>query len=158
MGEGLSLEVKTSVARRGRIITIHGAEQLESFPGSDLYLAFIRLEEVPVGGHSIGELVKAIADLGADRADLLRLTSRVGYVADDADDSVERYVVTDERYYRVDDSFPRIVAASFAERRVPPGIVAIQYEVDLTGEPPLPVATDEVAGLLLRLSESKGGV
>lgn len=147
--EAVSIEVKTSRAREGRHAEIHGVEQLQPVGDEELYLIFIRVEPRP-SGRTVGDLVKSLKSLGADGARLDQLLAQVGWESTDDD---ERLVVVSEHVYPVDETFPRIVPATFATGAVPLGVTKIRYQVDLTG--PAPVALDEAAAdeVLQRLAD-----
>jgi hypothetical protein len=50
-----------------------------------------------------------------------------------------RFAVVEQLLYRVDESFPRIVPSSFSTGSTPPGIVRVDYIIDLTGDSPAPL-------------------
>jgi hypothetical protein len=153
MATDISLETKTSASRRGRFVEIHGIEQLEPFPDSNLYMAFVRVERVPAGGETIDDVISNIVTLGADRAELLKRLARVGYVAGEMEEQAkDNFRLTEETYYAVEGEFPRITAASFPRNRVPPGVTRLTYEIDISSDPPRPLDSTEVKTILSRLA------
>lgn len=154
MRGSLAVEVKTTTVREGRIVQIHGAEQLEAPSRGDLFLAFVRLD-VEGDGTSVPQLVEEILDQGVERRTLLELLSQAGY---DPAKSLEYerplFTVREQRLYAVVDDFPRIVGESFAQRRVPPGVLRLRYDVDLTNEPPFSLEDPAVARVLASLARS----
>ena len=147
-----ALEVKSSLARYGRIVEIHGQEQLRPPKGGTLYLGVLQLEAVGTGGMSAPDKVTSLLDLGVDREGLLHRLARVGYAIDDQEAySLVRFEIRESRVYEVTDEFPRIVPESFIESRVPAGVVRLVYQIDLTGEPPVPLGEPEVEQALRTL-------
>ncbi len=149
---GLAIEVKTTTVREGRVVEIHGAEQLEQPSGGELFLSFVRLD-VEAGGSSVPELIDSIFELGAERRTFLELLARGGY---DASKAVEyehpRFVIRERRLYEVKEDFPHITASSFHTGGVPPGVLRIRYDVDLTGEPPYPLDDAAIESTLLTMA------
>lgn len=137
------VEVKTTTRREGRFVGIHGAEQLAPTGDRELYLLFIRLR-IDSAGRSVGDLVASLKSAGVDGIQLDGLVALSGW-SESVDD--ERFVVVEERLYRVDEEFPRIVPGSFVGGDVPEGVLRLQYEVDLTG--PLPVLGGAVVSAVI---------
>ena len=54
----------------------------------------------------------------------------------------------DERWFPIDDRFPRLTAASFPRAEVPHGLSEFRYLLDLSSVPVLPLGADEVSGLV----------
>ena len=148
-----AIEVKSTTARYGRVVEIHGQEQLRPPENGNLYLAVMRLE-VPAsdGDSTLPSLVRELLDLGADRHELLQRLSRVGYRLDDETAySSLPVAVLEDRVYAVDAGLPSIVPATFVNGHVPAGVVRLVYSIDLTGEPPTPLdpeAVDRLADTL----------
>ncbi len=148
----LSLEVKATLMRRGRVFTINGHDQLEAVSGTELYLAVMQLEQSPTGS-SIPELLDSIVALGADRYSLLVSLANLGITPDVLDLSSDlKFRVIDSRVYAVTDDFPRITADSFRGGVLPNGIRAIKYEIDLSTEPPFAVDARTVSLIYERLA------
>ena len=151
-----ALEVKTSRARQGRFCEIHGHDQLELPERGELFLSFVRVLEDESSGESVPDLIRDIQAAGIYGHELALRLQKVGYDLRDADRyEAARFVVTEDRMYRVSQEFPRIVSQSFRTGSLPPGIKALTYEIDLTGEPPVPLSDSEVQGVLSVLA---GGV
>ena len=150
----IAIEVKTTTARNGRFVEIHGVEQLVAPPEGELYLAFVRLETSDLAGESLPELIDSIIEKGIERHEFLDLLAAVGYDTNSSEEYARyRFVVKENRIYRVTDGFPRILPESFSSQMVPQGIVWIRYQIDLTTEPPLPMDEKEVGILFQRISE-----
>jgi len=150
----VAVEVKTTTVREGRVVQIHGAEQLEAPSAGDLYLAFVRLDVEGIG-TSVPQLIEEILELGVERRTFLDLLALAGY---DSAKSPEYdrplFAAREQMVYAVDDDFPRITDESFTRGRVPPGVLRLRYDIDLTNEPPVPLddpAVDLVLASLARL-------
>jgi hypothetical protein len=153
LARSAALEVKTTTDRNRLCVTIRGHDQLEPPLGSALYLALIRLERVRTGGESLFDIVETIADMGADRVQLLTQLAKLDITHDVLVQLKEdRYVVRDEFIYKIDEDFPKITSASFAGGRLPERISAVTYQIDLSTQPPYPLSADEVQDLLRRFA------
>jgi hypothetical protein len=139
-----ALEVKTSTRRYGRFFCVSGPQQLDAPPDGDLHLLAIKLLQTPSGVLSIPHLLERIRHNGVDPSQLNERLKEVGYspgISDFADNS--RFDLTEKLLYKVDDEFPRVVAASFRNESVPAGVVTITYDIDLSGSSPSPLGTAE---------------
>jgi putative PD-(D/E)XK family protein DUF4420 len=127
-----SIEAKTSTTAEGRRIRVHGADQLSTPAGGSLDLAWIRLEQVAVGGTSVVDLVDTACHVADDQADLLTRLSEVGYRVADADRYRDlRFTVAEELWYAVDERFPRVDPAA-----VPAEVLDVDYTLELSGLKP----------------------
>jgi Putative PD-(D/E)XK family member, (DUF4420) len=148
----LAIEVKTTTVREGRMVEIHGAEQLERPDGGELLLCFVRLDVEP-DGTSVPELVDSVLALGIERRTFLDLLARGGYEPSRAAEYQRpRFVIRERSFYQVTQDFPQITASSFRAGAVPPGVLRIRYDVDLTGEPPYPLDDAAIERALLMLA------
>jgi len=149
-----ALEVKTTVQRKGCIITIHGHKQLEPFEGSNLFLAIFIIEEVPVGGQSILDLVNSLVDLGVDRLSLFNKLSKVNITAKNINESSGfRALLVAEKMYLVGNNFPAITTLSFKNNELPNGVIDLTYQIDLSYEPPFQLTEEQRNGLYQQLSQ-----
>jgi hypothetical protein len=150
--ESVAVEVKTTTVREGRVVQIHGAQQLEPPLGGYLYLAFVRLD-VEDGGASVPGLIESILGNGVDRESFFNLLARSGYdPAQSLEYEYPKFVVRERRLYPVVDGFPRIVGSSFIAAEIPAGVLRLRYDIDLTGEPPHALDDRNAATLLSRLA------
>lgn len=151
-GGQIGLEVKATLRRHGRFFEIHGHEQLEALPGGQLYLGTLNLEHLPGSGESVPELVTSIATAGGDHHALLTRISAMGILPADLEQTRDvTFRVVEHRMYVVDDTFPRIVAASFNDGRLPSGVLRISYQIDLTTQPPDPLPEEDIPGIYAAL-------
>lgn len=154
INENLSLEVKTTFQRKGCNITIHGYKQLEPFDGSSLFLTVLKMEEVPVGGESISDMVNAIIDLGVDSAALFKKLNKVGISAANIKESSSlRIVLAMEKMYLVDKEFPAIIGSTFIKGELPNGVIDLTYQIDLSSEPPHHLREEQMNGIYQQLSK-----
>lgn len=140
---GLAVEVKATAAREGVLVSIHGVEQLDIDPGCRLALAVLSLEEHEEG-RTVDDVVRSIAAMGADETGLMALAQSTGWRPTA---HTERFRVRHERWYEVDDDFPKITPATFGGT-VPPGVLHITYSVDLSGPAPEFLSQDQVADIV----------
>ena len=144
-----AIEVKTTLVREGRIVSISSVDQLQEPPGADLILRHSRLERDP-GGFDLPTLVERVLVAGARRPELAQLLSSVGVNIDSpAQYTVRRYRLVETRSYDVTGpAFPRLVRGSFSNGEVPHGTLRLAYAIDLTNEPPSPLTPDAVEASL----------
>ena len=137
------LEIKTSLSRQGRVCEIHGHDQLETDEGNSLYLAYIALERNP-HGEILPEIISEIHSLGVHKSEFTRLLLEYGYNAADHEFyETFRFKVREQFLYQVNETFPRITSVSFKEGRLPFGIIKIDYVIDLTNQPPVPLSEEQ---------------
>lgn len=149
-----SIEVKGTRSRVGRQVEIHGVEQLEPPTSGDLYLAYVRVERDP-NGQSVLNLVAALERAGCAAEHLRGALLKLGITA--AHDEEVRAVlltVRERTTYLVGDDFPRIVRSSFPGDRLPEGVLGLNYQIDLSSEPPTPLSEAEWARQAAALASS----
>lgn len=149
-----SLEVKSSTARRGRPVVIHGLDQLERLPQTRLNLWWLRLE-VSVGrGESLRSLVDHVLDTSLTRADLEQKLAKAGYDLHQPDEYEQPlFTQIESRLYLVDEAFPALTRQSLVSGELPAGVIAVSYEINLSGDKPAPVESaqeDRLLNLLAR--------
>ncbi|GGV31641.1 hypothetical protein GCM10010277_15470 [Streptomyces longisporoflavus] len=153
-----SVEVKTVTGDALRI-RVHGLRQLEPPEGGNLQLACLRVDRVPEGGEgtSVVDLVEQALRLCDDESTLLGLLAEAGYHTVDAERyRTVRFLVREERWYAVTSGFPRLTAADLALAEVPGNVTDVEYTVDLTVSPPVPLPMTRVERhLAALLGESK---
>ena len=127
-----ALEVKMTQAHTSRRVTIHGEDQLEEPEGGALYLHLVRLEEVSASGYSVASIADELLALGAAVDSTFEALAAAGVPAADVRGTDDiRFDVRERLTVRVDETVPRIVAASFASGARPVGIVDLSYVIDL---------------------------
>ena len=139
----INLEVKTSRIRNGRFVSIHGINQLLPEGEGKLYLSFIKVEMVRAGGESLPDVIGDIRDAGVNRTELYKQLALLGY-----DEEHHHYYkkicfrIVEDLLYKVDEAFPRIVPDSFSKGAPDVQVIDVRYKLDITGEPPFPLAND----------------
>jgi hypothetical protein len=150
------LDVKGTTARRGRPVVIHGIDQLEAPPNTELFLWWVRLE-VGIGrGESLRALVHRLLDRALNPADLEQKLRNGGYDFDN-EHLYEAPLLTEleTRLYRVDDAFPALTRLDLVGGDLPARVMAVTYEIDLSGDEPQPVGSDEESRILQALADNK---
>lgn len=146
-----AVEVKSTTADEGRRPRIHGLDQLEAPSGGELHLAWFRLQRTSASGQGIGfvDSIRQALELCDDESALLDLLATAGYRASDAERyESERFLITEERWYRVGAHFPGLTCRALTKAGVPISVSDVEYTIDLSGEPPTPLAPGEVPPVL----------
>jgi hypothetical protein len=143
------LEVKGSTARRGRPVVIHGLDQLEDPPNGLLHLCWLRLEVGIERGESLGHMVESLLDLVSDPVDLEQKLRNTGYDFS-TPEAYEKPLLTEleRRVYRVGQDFPRLTRADLKGGDLPRGVLAVDYQIDLSGDQPRPLEPSQTDALL----------
>jgi hypothetical protein len=143
------IEVKASTAPKDRKVRIHGVYQLQPPPHGNLDLVWIRLERVAEHGTTIGDLVDRARHAGEDDTGLLFKLAEAGYRPADADLYRDvRFAVQEERWYEVDDDFPRVEPSS-----APPGVTDLDYTLDLDRQRPRTTDTIGIRDRIVRITQ-----
>lgn len=149
-----ALEIKSSLVREGREVTIHGVDQLAT-PGSGagLFLVHHQFDREPAGSN-LGSVVAVVEQAGAETDALRYLLNRVGVTEADLEPvSPRRFRHVATRIYDVErPHFPRITRVQFVGGELPPGTMRLTYGVDLTNEPPHPLDAASMEHLSSRLA------
>lgn len=127
-----AIEVKATVGQEGRLVRIHGTDQLEPPMGGALGLVWFRLRVAGAGtGIGLIDLIDRCSARGGAAGVLDRL-DHVGFPATpEPDVETASFEIVEQRWYRVDDEFPAIHPGRFLTRAVPAGVGAVEYLVDL---------------------------
>lgn len=147
-----AVEVKTSLSRQSAVVHIHGVDQLDPPSSQELYLFAISLETPAATGTSVPSLIGEIRVLGVDLSAFSSKLHAAGFAIEDAayyDDI--RFLVTAERAFHVNDTFPRITKSSFVGGTVPARVSNVRYSLDLSTPPPSPLSTAESRDVCRRL-------
>ncbi|MGY1722732.1 PD-(D/E)XK motif protein [Blastococcus sp. SYSU DS0533] len=144
----VAVEVKTSTTRNGRIVEIHGADQLAVAASDKLILVYLRVREASEGIN----LRKLVTSLEAQGVDPVSLRGRLNAAGVPLDLNSPSYEVIEERWFTVRDSFPRIIPDSFLGGRVPEGILSLSYRLDLTGPEPVPLEAEARSDILKEMA------
>ncbi|MET9498858.1 PD-(D/E)XK motif protein [Streptomyces sp. NPDC006552] len=146
-----AIEVKATTTAEGRRPRIHGLDQLETPDGGSLHLVWFRLAPSANSGASLPDLVDRALELCDDEAAVRHLLSKAGCQASDVEHYRDtRFVVAEERWYRVSEDFPRLTARQLRQAGVPVTVLDVEYSIDLSGKHPEPL-DDEGAAEALEL-------
>lgn len=127
-----SVEVKTTRAHTSHQVTIHGEDQLLAPDGGQLYLHFVRLEQVPGGGRTVSSLVDQLLSAGVPTEPLFAAIAAAGVpVAQLAATNGITFDVRERLTLPVNDGMPKIIPSSFCGGRRPDGVVDVSYVIDL---------------------------
>jgi hypothetical protein len=131
-GGATAIEVKTTLSHTSHHVTIHGEDQLVAPEHGQLFLHFVRLEQVPGGGRSVSSLVDELLTFGVAAEALFDRLKAAGLpVAQLAATSEIGFDVREQFTVPVDDHIPKVVPSSFALGHRPQGVVDISYVIDL---------------------------
>jgi hypothetical protein len=129
-GSACSVEVKVTMSALRRV-GVSSLDQLLAPEGAQLVLRFLRVEEAS-GATSVPDLVEKLVTMRFDRPELLRLLGEVDYdIAHEAEYRRHGFRIVDRRAYRIAEGFPRITVGDFVEGKLPDGIEAVSYNVNL---------------------------
>lgn len=147
------LEVKGSTARRGRPIHVHGLDQLALPPNGRLYLCWVRVEVGIDRGESLRDLVERLLNRVSDPVDLEQKLTHYGYDFSTAEMyETPRLTELERRTYLVDDAFPTLTHRNLVGGELPHGVLAVEYDIDLSGDRPTPLTAEENDLVLRRLA------
>lgn len=141
-----SIEVKASTSDAGRTHRIHGIDQLAVPQDGKLFLFSLAVREDGGGANTLPGLVELIRDLASNDDDgIIRFETRLahtGYLPSAVADYADlRFRVVDERLYRVEDPFPRLLRRSLLGG-MPAGVEEVSYSINLAGFDSHLVATE----------------
>ena len=130
----ISVEAKaTSIVGDGDVVhRISHIDQLDDQGTGLLTLFSLVLKCDPLGEHSLKSLVENVEEWLSDTDFSSLWRERVHYAGwspAHAGEYGETYRVVEQRLFRVDEGFPRVVRSSFAEHTVPVGVSGITYRV-----------------------------
>jgi len=132
--EDMMIEVKSTLSRSKREITVHGKSQLTIPQNKRLFLYLCVFEMTTKTGCSINDIVYGLANDGYDVSEINSMLAQKGLeLGKSARD--KKYILWNVYKYTVDDNFPRITGASFVGGKEPEGITSISYTVNLDGIP-----------------------
>lgn len=130
---GDNYEVKSTISPYSNEVIVHGQFQLLLEGNKPLNLIFCRFEERK-DGESIDSLLDKLCKFGVKRSVLENDVGKLGYKKG-LYDRKRRFKLLEMKQYQVDGKFPRIVANSFKNNKLPLGIIRVQYSIDLSNLP-----------------------
>jgi hypothetical protein len=145
---GLDVEVKTTLSGEDDVVHVHGLDQLAAPDDGRLYLAHLRVEVPSSDGEAVPDVVDRLREADATGR-LTALLHGAGYHDEHRATYVDlTFKLVDERWYAVDEGFPRLTAASFPGAQVPLGLSEFRYSLDLSTVPVLPLGAGQVSELV----------
>ena len=141
----LAVEVKASTSNDGRRARIHGLEQLDPPAGGTLCLVWHRLTRGSARSERFVDLVARILRLSDDETAMLSLLAKAGYrIGDIGYYEDVRFMITEQRWYIVDSSFPGLRGHDLVTAGIPISVTDVAYTIDLSNEPPHPLDSAHV--------------
>lgn len=122
-----SLEVK-AIGKASKVISIHGADQLQSQPGKPLFLVVVEVEE-DTNGTTLGELLELITPQVSEPDGLRRKAASLGIFRTTEDRS--RLKVKRLGIASVTAEFPRLISEEFPTQ-LQDALGVLQYELQLS--------------------------
>lgn len=152
---GSAIEVKSTTAREGRLLSISSVDQLDPPSGGGLYLAWYRFEPHP-DGEAVPDVVRRVSNLAVEASAFNTHLAAAGYSVDEAETlEARRFKVVEHHLYDTNATeFPRLTRGSFVEGDVPPGVLRVSYQIDLTNQPPVPLTETEMFSVLQSFARS----
>lgn len=146
-----AIEVKTTTAMQGRVVRIHGTDQLDPPAAGFLSVVWCRvIAGEPGGGESVPKLIERCLALGGDQP-LLSLVDRLKLPALTSTElTAVTFELVERRLFDVDASFPRITPDRFAAGTMPAGVGGVEYLLDLDVVTP---SDDDLGSLVDRFLE-----
>ena len=124
-------EVKSTLSRNKKEVTISNHFQLEPPAGTALYLVFCQFETA-ITGVCINDVLNELVSLGYNRLDLEKKLELLGLEKGKSARD-KKYILHAISEYKIDDKFPSITKKSFKNDCLPVGIQSITYTVSLDG-------------------------
>ncbi|MBF0688428.1 MAG: PD-(D/E)XK motif protein [Cellulomonas sp.] len=127
-----AIEVKASLTREGRLVRVHGTDQLEPPVGGVLGLVWFRLRQTSAeNGDGLADLIARCLD-GSSHTAMIERLGKLDFPGVASPVVREfRFEVVEQRWYLVDDGFPAISPQKFEHAAVPAGVGGVEYLVDL---------------------------
>ncbi len=130
VGSKENFEVKSTLKRYDYVVSISGQHQLKP-SDRPLNLIFCRFEKSRAG-ITIGNVVDKFPSY-EEKQEIISTLSDQGIQKGSMAYGITSYKLLEMNIYPVDEKFPRIDDCSFKGDICPPGIIKIQYSIDLSG-------------------------
>lgn len=131
--ESFFIEVKSTIARNKKQITISNLFQLDPPRGKKLFLILCQFES-SITGISVNNLVDRLENLGYSRTAINDKLEKLG-LEKGMTARKRCYILHAATKYIVDESFPAIRETSFIGGKLPRGVMSINYAITLDGIP-----------------------
>ncbi|MBU0996944.1 MAG: PD-(D/E)XK motif protein [Firmicutes bacterium] len=126
-----SYEVKSTIIKTDRIISVSSPYQLIGDAEKELYLVFCFFEKTDLG-ESIDDLSARIISAGFPNDELEDYIESIGY-RQGKRERYEKYTLREMDLYLVDENFPKLTFKDFVEGKLPKGVLYYKYSIDLSG-------------------------
>ncbi len=138
---GAALEVKTTILKEPRKVTISSEKQLDDADLESLALIVLTLNEVESGGISLPNSVVTVRQLLENDGNASSIFEssliEAGYLDFDADKYSKQYTIRSTEVFDIRSGFPRIVS-------VPPGVGDLRYTVTISACKPFEKTVGEI--------------
>lgn len=139
---GAAIEVKTSESAEGRLVHIHGLDQLDHVDNDTLVLVWLRVERAPSGASTsvaMQDLLRQVLELADDGQAIRELLEQVGFPESAWESYGDlRFLLHEQRWYPVNEQFPRLTRTALDSIGVPATVMDVQYTIDLSADPVVP--------------------
>lgn len=125
-----AIEVKTTVVPTGRVVSVHGLDQLEVPSNGTLTLAWLRLATAGKESQTIDDLAEECRVRTSDPELFDDLLNLLGWPGAPDDVRSLQFSCVEERWSEVDADFPRLCLSSLGGFS-PPGVSSVNYQLDL---------------------------
>lgn len=144
-----AIEVKSTLRRGRRVVRINGVEQLAAPGGGSLFLFVLSFISVPNGSLSLASLLADVRRAGVVQHQLDERLREIGYREGEHPElDLAAFELREATAYQVADGFPRIVHKSFVGGYAPDRVVRLEYDLDLSAQPPPPLSAAEADNAL----------
>ena len=129
-----AIEVKATTSTNSKSVKIHGFNQLEQAPGSDLFLTLVRLDRVE-NGHTIASLIDELIGLGHS---IMKLDQKLKSFGDNMATDIPKWAhrdnfkIVDLSVFAVDSGFPRIRFSELKES-LQGRLTSLEYKLNVDG-------------------------
>jgi hypothetical protein len=124
-------EVKSTLSRYDSHVHVTGQFQLAGFDNRMLHLIHQRFEPV-ASGDCVAAVVERLVAAGQNAQRLDELLTRCSLEFGCAARS-EGFRLIESKIYKVGADFPKITNSSFVAGAPPPGVIRVEYQIDLAG-------------------------
>ncbi len=128
--DGTSLEVKTTTARDGYAVEVHGLDQIDP-ADAPLWIMLVRIAPDDRGGRSVHQMVQELLDAGTPRDRLLGNLSKLGYDHTSPEGWTDPWAVTEQSLWMCGPASPGIRRSEMPPNRLL-GVERVQYRLDLS--------------------------
>jgi hypothetical protein len=130
----MMVEVKSTLNRTKKEITVHGMKQLVPPENKKLFLFYCVFEMSTTTGESINDIVNKLFRDGYQTEEIERLLAKKGFEPGKSSRD-KKFILWDVYRYEVNEAFPHLSEKSFIDGIEPEGIRIESYVVNLSNMP-----------------------